>query len=144
MPSSFVSRYKNTEFFIRIRFYCTLQWLFPAERKLQNDKISTADQQINRAFNGFSYIYLPLSFIEVIKCTGEFLPHQRKFVDGKRGRVQGGPHAMNLTKINFMHTIVYDFFFTKQTSCLIQNNLMHATYVLSSSLTRNIEVKQIT
>jgi len=27
-------------FFIRIRFYCTLQWLFPAERKLQNDKIS--------------------------------------------------------------------------------------------------------
>ena len=52
-----------------------------SQRKLQNDKISTADQQINSAFNGFSHIYLPLSFIEVIKCTGEFLPHQRKFVN---------------------------------------------------------------
>jgi hypothetical protein len=30
-------------------------------------------------------------------------------VDGKRGRVQGRPHLMRLTKINFMHTIVYDF-----------------------------------
>jgi hypothetical protein len=35
------------------------------------------------------------------------------------------------------------FFFIKQTSCLIQNNLMNATYVLPSSLTRNFEVKKI-
>jgi hypothetical protein len=63
---------------------------------LQNDKISTADQQINSAFNGFSHIYLPLSFIEVIKCTGEFLQHQRKFVNGihcrwKKGEGPGMP-----------------------------------------------------
>jgi hypothetical protein len=51
------------------------------ERKQQDDKISTADQQTNIAFNGFSHIYVPLSFIGVIKCTGEFLPHQRKFVN---------------------------------------------------------------
>ena len=68
----------------------------PAERLLQNDKISTADQQINSAFNGFSHIYLPLSFIEVIKCTGEFLQHQRKFVNGihcrwKKGEGPGMP-----------------------------------------------------
>ena len=50
---------------------------------------------------------------------------------------------MSLTKINFMHTIVYDFFFIKQTSCLIQNNLMHATYILPSSLNRNFEVKKL-
>lgn len=41
-----------------------------------------------------------------------------------------------------MHTIVYDFFFIKQTSCLIQNNLMNATYVRQSSLTRNFEGKK--
>ena len=52
------------------------------ERKQQDDKISTADQQTNSAFNGFSHIYLPLSFIGVINCTGEFLLHQRKFVNG--------------------------------------------------------------
>ena len=75
-----------------------------------NYKTTRYQKLINSAFNGFSHIYLPLSFIEVIKCTGEFLPHQRKFVDGKRGRVQGRPHAMSLTKINFMHTIVYDNF----------------------------------
>jgi hypothetical protein len=61
--------------------YVAFMRLFTAERKLQNDKISTADQQINSAFNGFNHIYLPLSFIEVIKCTCEFLPHQRKFVN---------------------------------------------------------------
>jgi hypothetical protein len=42
-----------------------------------------------------------------------------------------------------MHAIVYDFFFIKQTSCLIQNNLMHAMYILPSSLNRNFEVKKI-
>ena len=58
-----------------------------------NYKTTRYQKLINSAFNGFSHIYLPLSFIEVIKCTGEFLLHQRKFgmpfiVDGKRGRVQ--------------------------------------------------------
>jgi hypothetical protein len=29
----------------------------------------------------------------------------------KVGGDQGRPHVMSLTKINFMHTIVYDFFY---------------------------------
>jgi hypothetical protein len=73
-----------------------------------------------------------------MKVKGYMYPQMRKPVGilgihcrWKKGRIQGRPHAMSLTKINFMHTIVYDFFSIKQTICLIQNNLMHATQNIS-------------
>ena len=56
------------------------------ERKSANNKTTRYQQLIKRqtvpSMASVIYIYVPLSFIGVIKCTGEFLPHQRKFVNG--------------------------------------------------------------
>ena len=101
MPSSFVSRYKNTEFFYPYSFLLYIAMVISGWAQTTKRQVSCINSwlQINSAFNGFSHIYLPLSFIEVVKCTGEFLPHQRKsgmpfIVDGKRGRVQVSPRFL--------------------------------------------------
>jgi hypothetical protein len=54
------------------------------EKPSANNKTTRYQQLINRQTvpSMASVIYVPLSFIAVIKCTGEFLPHQRKFVNG--------------------------------------------------------------